>query len=362
MVRPPICGDKVCFQSKLGPVYEELIAFWCNGPLGESLGQKLSSKDDRYRFASDTHSYTDLDGRLRLLEGKRPLERVDSSKIKPLEAGLSERLRAFLKRPMASVDDFTVSVWDIAQRLHDMGYDIWVAGGAARDFLRGMTTANDMDLAGTVPPGMFGEVTYQMIRDFDLDLGINPPAQVIYVYDRQKPRRAKDRRALEYAPLKYRYIKTLGRYEFDHDIERDSMHRDLTVNSLLWDIFRGVVIDPTGRGLDDLSMLKLRVISPVPEECPEGTLAGRMLRSLQFVMRWEDADLGPVKDFFDAHVGAFKADFDSLYPERKQDIVAKAFFHSGGLGDPEQLREACSKVGLHRIFDTYFDALWDRPI
>jgi hypothetical protein len=359
MVKPPICGDRVCFQSKLGTVYEELIAFWCNGPLGESLGGKLSSKDDRFRFASNTCSYMDLKGLLRLFDGKHPLERVDSSKIKPLETGVRDRLEAFLQRPMASVDNLTISVWDITKRFHDMGYDMWVAGGAARDFLRGRTTANDVDLAGTVPPGVFAEVVYQLIRDFDLDLGMNPPAQVIYIYDRQKPRIAKSRRALEYAPLKHQYIKIPVRYEFDHDTERDSMHRDLTINSLLCDIFRGVVIDPTGRGLDDLSTLKLRVISPVPADCPEGTLASRVLRLLKFVVRWEDADLGPVQDFFNAHLEAFGADFGNLYPERKLDIVAKAFFGSEKLGDPGQLREACSKLQLHRIYETHFDSLWN---
>ena len=42
------------------------------------------------------------------------------------------------------------------------------------------------------------------------------------------------------------------------DIKEDSSHRDLTINSLYYDPFKDIVIDPTGKGLSDLENKLIR--------------------------------------------------------------------------------------------------------
>jgi poly(A) polymerase len=72
-------------------------------------------------------------------------------------------------------------------------------------------------------------------------------------------------------------------------MEEDALRRDFTVNALLLDS-GGVVVDPTGRGLDDLRRGLLQTPLPAAETFSEDPL--RMLRAARFVSQLE-FDLAP---------------------------------------------------------------------
>lgn len=65
------------------------------------------------------------------------------------------------------------------------------------------------------------------------------------------------------------------------DIHTDSQRRDFTVNALYYDPFSGVILDPTGRGLDDIRTKTLRFVGKASERLKEDPM--RAFRFYRFI-------------------------------------------------------------------------------
>ncbi len=67
-------------------------------------------------------------------------------------------------------------------------------------------------------------------------------------------------------------------------IEDDSYRRDLTINTLFYDISRDKLLDPTGMGIDDIKSLTLRTPLPPDQTLEDDPL--RLMRIIRFAMRY----------------------------------------------------------------------------
>lgn len=67
----------------------------------------------------------------------------------------------------------------------------------------------------------------------------------------------------------------------DGDINTDAHRRDFTVNALYYDPFSGSVLDPTGRGLDDIRTKTLRFVGKASERLKEDPM--RAFRFYRFI-------------------------------------------------------------------------------
>ena len=69
-------------------------------------------------------------------------------------------------------------------------------------------------------------------------------------------------------------------------LKEDALRRDFSVNALYYDVAAGEVLDPTGRGLEDLALRRLRAARPEAEEMIRDD-ALRLLRLVRFACQLE---------------------------------------------------------------------------
>lgn len=163
----------------------------------------------------------------------------------------------------------------------------------------------DVDVAGTVP---FNKL-WKLVKHFQLALSLSPNKTVCIL------RTGSDRKiVIEYAPLKKSYSYGSDHYDFDHDLSRDSIWRDLSMNCLFYESDKQWVFDPTGKGA-----VLLRPID-LPKERPPGHAANTLFRLLYFVHRKEfrgefrGADLAHAGQFIRSSGESCLNDFAELDP------------------------------------------------
>ncbi|WP_329222159.1 hypothetical protein OG352_33735 [Streptomyces sp. NBC_01485] len=169
------------------------------------------------------------------------------------------------------------------------GHELWLSGGAPRELLsgHGPEAVRDLDLTGTAPAGRFVELTRQALEEdgetYELRIPVSPDTLVCCVLGDDPS-----------APLvEYRGL-GVGDFGFPAtgtDLVADSLQRDFTVNSILYDVERHLVIDASERGLEDLAVPG-RALVPVNTSSDPLVQASVAVRAMKFVVRWE-AD-GPV--------------------------------------------------------------------
>ncbi|WP_329249159.1 hypothetical protein OG223_17670 [Streptomyces sp. NBC_01478] len=172
----------------------------------------------------------------------------------------------------------------IATTVRTAGHEVWLSGGAPRELLsgRGPEAVRDLDLTGTAPAGRFAELTRQALDEdgetYELRIPVSPDTLVCSVLGSDQS-----------APLvEYRGL-GLGGFEFPAtgtDLVADSRQRDFTVNSLLYDFKRHLVIDASERGLKDLAEPG-RALVPVDTSPDPLVQASTALRAVKFLVRWE---------------------------------------------------------------------------
>jgi len=361
---PVICGDKVCLPDKSDPEWCEVISVRYKGKLGERVD--TTKEKDYFHLKSDKtvedRRCIEVKSYPRKAEGKKPALKLDENMIRKPEPNIKNSLEDFLRKVIRLGEGKKTSVWGIMKAVRSGGYDIWVAGGAVRDLLRG-ESPKDSDLAGTVPIGVFSEIVGRIIGQLGLALGSNSDGSVWHIFDPYDFRKQKFR-ILEYAPLKlsFGYVhEEECRWEYDHDLTKDAVWRDLTINCLFYDVFNDLIFDPTGDGWNDLqinSVPNLRVILPLPLE-PKGEAAKKLLRLLKFTRRYPEADKNLAHSFIKEHLSVCTQDFQKLTPHhRKIRIVAHAFYGSGRLGKQDELRKECVNMGIDHIYQEFFEPLW----
>ncbi|MFJ8590953.1 hypothetical protein [Streptomyces sp. NPDC093598] len=177
----------------------------------------------------------------------------------------------------------------IARTVRAAGHELWLCGGAPRELLsgHGREAVRDLDLTGTAPAGRFAELARRTLQEegetYELRTPVSPDSLVCTVLGSDQ-----SSELIEYRGL------GLGGFGFPAtgtDLAADSGQRDFTVNTLLYDVQRHLVLDPGERGLAHLSVPG-RALVPVDRSADPVIRAALALRAVKFLVRWE-AD-GPV--------------------------------------------------------------------
>ncbi|MEU6932505.1 hypothetical protein [Streptomyces sp. NPDC046374] len=281
--RPILTGDTVEGRRVLG--------FLCTATAAPTPA------DDRLLLAGDEHaggpphrSTAPADQPSLVRTGLPPGRQVAPERIHgpdDLKPGLADRLRALLHGPHAP--HFAP---DLLARLAEAGHHTWVSGGAPRDLLAGGAPheVNDLDLTGTAPAGAFTETARRVLESegtgAEHPQRFSPDTLVCTVLDPV---------ARTAGPsLDYRGLGLAGTTlpATGTDLLQDSRQRDLTVNTLLYDPRRNLVLDPLGQALDDLADARGgRRIVPANTSADPLVRAEVLLRGLKFRLRWDSADV-----------------------------------------------------------------------
>lgn len=198
---------------------------------------------------------------------------------------------------------------ELQSRVAGMGHQMWLAGGAVRDLIADGADANvhDLDFSGTVPPGLMSATAHAaLVRS---GIGDCRPRVSEGMVCSIKLIGRKDR-LLEYKPL------TLKRYRFPAfggDLQADAQTRDLTVNTLLFDLQNTKVLDPLGRGLVHLRARPRVLEVPYAHNDPV-ELATIVLRAIKFVTRWSDAGMDLHLEKLHSWIGRLPADLVASIP------------------------------------------------
>jgi len=367
---PILCGDKVCPPQEPQDSWGEVVSFTYEG---EGGGVFAVERDDRFQVAfgkvEKSITHPDIKAYKRRSEGKKPTDRLDADRKSTLNEKQKRALEGFLQeansialRERRKEYRRKISVWTIMSHITEAGYDVWVAGGAVRDVLRG-DPPNDADLAGTAPFGSLCEILTEMGQKLRFEFWVNEDKHVLHIVDSI----IRSNTILDYAPLKHSWYPEGKRFRFDHDPSRDVRWRDLTVNSLLYAPLRrgeysveenNLLMDPTGRGLRDISDNTGGItLHPVelPESYPPEIAASRLLRLLRFVhFKYPNkVDLSCVTKFKDKDLGKCLQAFADLDWEAKQKWMEKAFY-KGHPVDAQSLEAACATVGLQNEYVRLF--------
>lgn len=163
-------------------------------------------------------------------------------------------------------------IYDIAKLFHQKGFKLYVVGGAIRDFIVGKAP-KDFDLATDATPDEVEQIVKGHYKTFDVGKAFG----VSRVVTKDEPE------GVEIATFRSDIGK--GRrpdaVEFT-DIETDVKRRDLTINSLFYDIESKKIVDLVG-GISDLQNRVVRTVGEPSERFDEDPL--RKLRAVRFAAR-----------------------------------------------------------------------------
>jgi len=175
-----------------------------------------------------------------------------------------------------------------------------IAGGWVRDKLMG-TESDDIDIAIS---NMSGHDIVQILKRYDgSDLLGNP--FVVSLEKSLKSEQEEDINSLqvggidiggqkvEFVPMRTERYESGSRIpilEITNDPKLDSMRRDLTINSLYYNIDTGMVEDYTG-GINDLKNMVLKTPDEAKKTFAEDPL--RILRALRFYSRYPNSKIDP---------------------------------------------------------------------
>ena len=180
-----------------------------------------------------------------------------------------------IKQEMTLPDD----VIKIADEYHKADKDIFVVGGAVRDFLQGKTP-HDYDLVTNALP----EESKQILKNWNISDEQGKNFGVLRVYTEDEP--------LGYEIATYRKDISPGRDTKGNDqkveigshitINDDVLRRDLTINSLFYDINKKEIVDLVG-GIEDIKNNIIRAVGEPSQRFNEDRL--RILRVFRFAAR-----------------------------------------------------------------------------
>lgn len=155
-------------------------------------------------------------------------------------------------------------------RLEEAGYETWAVGGAVRDELRGIVSA-DWDFATRARPGQVRRVFRRTVP-----VGIDHGTVGVLARD-----------GVMYEVTTFRRdVETDGRHAvvaFADSLDEDLARRDFTINAVAWHPLRERIHDPFG-GRGDLAEGVLRTVGEPGERFAEDWL--RILRALRFAGRF----------------------------------------------------------------------------
>ncbi|WP_406320775.1 hypothetical protein [Streptomyces sp. NBC_01637] len=257
-----------------------------------------ASADDLLLFEGDDHADSLPRPGVVAVSRQPGVERVGPHPCRQLEAEHVHRADELAPGLAGAFDELVYGpdapryLAPLIDRLTGSGHGFWLVGGAPRDLVAGARPGEigDLDTTGTAPAGSFCDVTDQVLGDDGLSdehpRRFSPHSLVCSILPPQREGLVLDYRGMGVGGLPWPATGT--------DLRRDGRQRDLTVNTLLYDPVRHLVLDPLERALDDLAHRggsRRLVPAGLPDD-PE-TCAAVLLRSLKFRLRWEPDGGGP---------------------------------------------------------------------
>lgn len=165
----------------------------------------------------------------------------------------------------------------LAEKIQDTDFagKAYFAGGCVRDHLLGREAAKlDVDIAVDLPKGGVRLARFlrkrlpttepKIPRGFGTATSFYEDVQLDFVLTRSEKYTSGSR----FPKVRYADLKT------------DCLRRDFTINALYMDITRGDILDPSGKGLEDLERKIIRCLQDPFRSFREDPL--RMLRALRF--------------------------------------------------------------------------------
>lgn len=220
-------------------------------------------------------------------QGVPAVDRLGPGQRSAATPQLIVQVEEMLRRPDAQWRSIALPLFD---ELYAAGHEVWVAGGGVRDLVAGGIGAevNDLDLSGTAPPGRFEELLLPMLQRYGhAESVFSVSKDTLVVYTKPVEQAELDGTYVEYRSL------ALDGYPFpgtSSDFTADAAKRDITFNALHYDRRRKEVLDPTARGLADLTAPVRRFVSCRSARDARST-AVVVLRSIKLAARWERAGI-----------------------------------------------------------------------
>jgi hypothetical protein len=230
-----------------------------------------------------------------------------------IDPSLSLRFEALLDLPGAAWQPL---IRPLLAAVHATGHRLWLAGGAVRDVLSGVPLyeVQDLDLAGTAPPGRFSDIVRQVLwaaRMSECRTTVTPNSLVCAV-----ARPSSRDRLIEYRGL------SQGGFRFPtvgSALAEDARHRDFAFNALMYDVLDHLVFDASGTGVADL-LAPSRRFTPIRVSADPMVLAEVIVRGMKFAYRWRT---GSTCDFTEFHqwISTLPHDFHSGFSRTEWGVL-----------------------------------------
>jgi len=220
-----------------------------------------------------------------------------------------------------------------------------IAGGWVRDKLMGKES-DDIDIS---LDGMTGKDFVEILRKYGETLNNNPVGKSYIVEQNIEKSKHLATAGLDLFGQKLEFVNLRSEEYGDSRVptmkmgtpEEDAYRRDLTINSLFYNINTGQVEDLTGMGLKDLETLTLRTPLEPKKTFSDDPL--RMLRVIRFHSRYlgSKIDPGAIEAMSDPSV---QSEISKLSPERSSTEIIKMMY-----GDqPEAGLKVLFSTGLYK--------------
>ena len=190
-----------------------------------------------------------------------------------------KKYNQFIKENISSEIPLPQDIIDISNAYIKAGKDIFLVGGAVRDFIQGIKP-KDYDLVTNALP----EESKQILKGFNVSDEQGKNFGVLRVYTKDEPE--------GYEIASYRKDISKGRDTKGDDqkvemgadvtIDDDCRRRDLSINALFYDIKNKKIVDLVG-GVDDIKNKKVRAVGDPNERFIEDRL--RICRVFRFAAR-----------------------------------------------------------------------------
>jgi poly(A) polymerase len=160
-VRPLLAGDLIAGHRVAG--------FAWSGPAGDAASTHL---DDRLLLDGDEQLMAPPDRPVpQTADGAEPVAVMPPGDLPAHCVHQAGSLDATIPTRAGALRDLPGAPWQplirpLVGAVRAAGHRLWLSGGAARDLVAGapLREVNDLDLAGTLPPGRFTDITRQMLR------------------------------------------------------------------------------------------------------------------------------------------------------------------------------------------------------
>lgn len=241
----------------------------------------------------------------------------------------------------------------LIRRLQDAGHRAYAVGGAVRELLRGIDTA-EWDVATSARPeqvtALFPRVVPTGLKHGTVTVPTEAGPCEVTTFRTEHG---------------YADARRPDRVDFVDDIETDLSRRDFTVNAIAWDPVAGTVVDPFG-GEEDLRAGLIRCVGDAAERFREDGLrpirAARFAATLEFEVEEGTAlALGPSRDSV-ARIAAERVRVELMKMLRaRQPSRGFEVLRRGGLLPvwfPELAECVAVPQNRYHAYDVYFHTLF----